>query len=539
MEVEPIQQNNQSEDLTEEDIPRSSLEEALKSRNYARLSDISHNLGYITAGNITLPITGWIKGGQTGYNTGTGFFLGYDVDAYKLSIGNPSTYHINFDGTNIDIQSRYSNLRTFEAIVDVNGHGDYADIQSALDAGKKRIFVRGGTYTITSTIQISSSDILIQGEGSNNTILKLDNGANCDIIKVLPNGNPLNNITIKDIQIDGNKANNTSGNGIVFAGGSGIEISRSIISGCYIHDTYLDGLNLSYFIKGNIGENIITNCNNGIYIYQSQKSILSLNQLDSNSRGIYLSNSSDNVISNNQTSYAGSDGIYITASTNNLVLGNESFSSSQNGIYIASSSIKNVIIGNRLDANNTGVSVDSSDNNVIEGNQANDNSYGIHIQSSSYPIIIGNQANNNSSDGIFLYYTNYGVVANNQITGNTAYGMAIDTNSNNNIVVGNYMTGNGSSGVSYFDGVGTGTIIKNNYGYNPVGMSGISVGASPFTYTAGASPETVYITGGTVSDISKNSTTLFSDTGHSVDLEPHGSVVVTYTDVPTMNTDIH
>lgn len=45
---------------------------------------------------------GSIKGGQTNYNTGTGFFLGYS-SGYKLSIGNPSGQNLTWDGTNLNI----------------------------------------------------------------------------------------------------------------------------------------------------------------------------------------------------------------------------------------------------------------------------------------------------------------------------------------------------------------------------------------------------------------------------------------------------
>jgi len=63
------------------------------------LSAISADLGSITAGTITMPDTGWIKGGQTDYATGTGFFLGYSGD-YKFSVGN-STKYIKWDGSSL------------------------------------------------------------------------------------------------------------------------------------------------------------------------------------------------------------------------------------------------------------------------------------------------------------------------------------------------------------------------------------------------------------------------------------------------------
>ena len=65
------------------------------------LSGIFANLGSITAGNITLNSTGYIRGGQTGYDTGTGFWLGYDTDKYKLSMGNGSTKAFTYDGTDL------------------------------------------------------------------------------------------------------------------------------------------------------------------------------------------------------------------------------------------------------------------------------------------------------------------------------------------------------------------------------------------------------------------------------------------------------
>jgi hypothetical protein len=51
------------------------------------LSGIFADLGTITAGNITVNTSGFIRGGQTAYATGTGFHLGYSGAAYKFSIG--------------------------------------------------------------------------------------------------------------------------------------------------------------------------------------------------------------------------------------------------------------------------------------------------------------------------------------------------------------------------------------------------------------------------------------------------------------------
>jgi len=82
-------------------------------------------------------------------------------------------------------------------------------------------------------------------------------------------------------------------------------------------------------------------------------------------------------------------------------------------------------------------------------------------------------------------------------------------------------------------------VIKDNIGYNPVGLSAITVGASPFTYTAGSTSETVYISGGTVSLVKRGATTVASASPSTVELPPFGTVQVTYSVLPTMVKDIH
>ena len=70
----------------------------------ANLAAINADLGAITAGNITLDASGFIKGGQTAFNTGVGFWLGYDTSVYKFSIGNPAGNRLIWNGTNLVIE---------------------------------------------------------------------------------------------------------------------------------------------------------------------------------------------------------------------------------------------------------------------------------------------------------------------------------------------------------------------------------------------------------------------------------------------------
>lgn len=117
------------------------------------------------------------------------------------------------------------------------------------------------------------------------------------------------------------------------------------------------------------------------------------------------------------------------------------------------------------------------------------------------------------------------------------YGISIagTTNTTNITIEGNDLYGNATS--SFNTGAISTLVVRNNTGYNPIGQSSITVTASPFTYTAGNSPEDVFINGGTVSAIAKGGTTLASSSPAMVHLEPNQSVTVTYTVAPTMVTD--
>lgn len=57
----------------------------------------------ISTSGLDIGTTGHIQGGQSAFNTGTGFFLGYEGAAYKFSIGNPAGNYITWDGTTLVI----------------------------------------------------------------------------------------------------------------------------------------------------------------------------------------------------------------------------------------------------------------------------------------------------------------------------------------------------------------------------------------------------------------------------------------------------
>ncbi len=87
--------------------------------------------------------------------------------------------------------------------------------------------------------------------------------------------------------------------------------------------------------------------------------------------------------------------------------------------------------------------------------------------------------------------------------------------------------------------------ITGNIGWNPVGVSSVAVGASPFIYSAGPQPETLYIFGGTVSSLAvdSNSGGAFPlGTGFNsgtIHLGPNEAVKITHTGAPSVTRMIH
>jgi hypothetical protein len=76
----------------------------------------------VLGGGFTFSANGSIKGGQTDYATGTGWFLGYSGGAYKFSIGSTTRY-LRWDGS------------TFTYRGDISGDGDISTTGSATFGG--------------------------------------------------------------------------------------------------------------------------------------------------------------------------------------------------------------------------------------------------------------------------------------------------------------------------------------------------------------------------------------------------------------------
>lgn len=111
------------------------------------------------AGSITLDIAGNIKGGQTAYDTGTGFFLGYSGGQYKLSmgIGGQDDQNLRWDGTKLIVNGyEQTGLGTYG--------GDGSDGSLTVTAGTTTLNA-GQLYQFTTLTIEAGGTLAFTGEG--------------------------------------------------------------------------------------------------------------------------------------------------------------------------------------------------------------------------------------------------------------------------------------------------------------------------------------------------------------------------------------
>lgn len=114
----------------------------------------------ITGGGITLSGGGNIKGGQTDFNTGTGFFLGYHGSAYKFSIGNAASKGITWDGSTLAVGGEVTIGGTLADTVKSGAASGSSALQNS-DTGKSLGLTGGSVGGVT-----IASDKIYVGTGT-------------------------------------------------------------------------------------------------------------------------------------------------------------------------------------------------------------------------------------------------------------------------------------------------------------------------------------------------------------------------------------
>jgi len=405
--------------------------------------------------------------------------------AYTLPVSDGSNGHVlHTDGAgalswSADTTGGGTSTTTFDVVVDGSVYPNtMAGIEAAiadLPAGGGIVYLPAGTYALEGDIDIGTAGTTLMGSGTT-TVLSLNNTVNANVITVAAS-----NVTIKNLSINGNKANNITSLGIQFGMGlSSLSVDRVSIwntddRGIFFNgDSHVSVTNSRFASIGQVGDTASA----GVEFYNTAHGKIIGNTFDwCESDCIFLagdgtanSGTHDYVIANNYVSgtqenqasaimvWEGYDGVisgnhvYELASTTNGVNGIYA----RSGLYSAGTDAQTVITGNTV-IRATGIGIESQGTGVvITGNTIADfygsgtDSEGIYVWTGGNTVISGNFIASSTNYGIYL--ENPGpntVISGNTIrdsqckssfcADNNAAAVRINSNASNVTITGNQM----------------------------------------------------------------------------------------------------
>lgn len=177
------------------------------------------------------------KGGVPATGTPSGKFLkddgNWDVPAYSVG-GNDSVVYVE----NASVIAKTA----FGIIIEDGtlGTDDAAVIQAAIDVGGA-VLLAYSLFTIESPLVISDSGVRLYA-GSRSVTLKAKNALNDNIIEITGNG--ICRVTLSNLYIDGNKANQSSGKAIYINTPYATEDANHLLENIFIKDVKDDGIHI-------------------------------------------------------------------------------------------------------------------------------------------------------------------------------------------------------------------------------------------------------------------------------------------------------
>ena len=129
------------------------------------------------SGGFDVGVSGHIRGGSTDYNTGAGWWIGYDTTAYKLSIGNPADTDklLLWDGTDLIVNNSKISLNF------IFGDGSDGDVTISSDTTlTSDKFYNDLTIDVTYTLNTGGYRVYIKGTLTNNGTIHNAGGVGTD-----------------------------------------------------------------------------------------------------------------------------------------------------------------------------------------------------------------------------------------------------------------------------------------------------------------------------------------------------------------------
>lgn len=420
-----------------------------------------------------------------------------------------------------------SQIRLYDAVVDVTGSGDYTKIADAFNAGAATVFVKKGYYVETEDIVLPGGGVLI-GDGNASINFTGSYSITCDgsggvkettgtisinneSTTVTGVGTTFTNLSVNDyirlrhqyfriasITNDTSLEVNNAWQGVNISGKEYTAQSMNrgiVINNLNILNSSDDAIYLRAINGANINECRIFGCENGINVIDSYGiSITQCVSANHNADGYRIDGCIETSVSD--TSHGDNNnghGIHVTGASDVITISDSSFTNNDlngvevNGtsevIYINTCALEyNTGIGvNTLentekvqiqscvvkDNGSYGVDFDGSENNVI-GCTISDNTLA-GVRTGDGGIVSNCHIEDNGDDGIEMVGDSNCVISNNHIMDNGAWGINLaDGNNDNSMFTGNHIMGNTSGGVNISSGNEStkwvNNLIRNNTG---------------------------------------------------------------------------
>jgi len=370
-----------------------------------------------------------------------------------------------------------------------DGVDDQVEIQAAIDAlpsGGGKIKLTEGIFNLSGAITLSSN-IWLQGFGMYSTKLFVGNEITENAIEAINK----EGIIISDLEIDGNKDNNTKGSGDRKQNGIYWEkVTNSIIERVYSHDNIFHGIFLfngsSYnkilncVLKGNQyrGAHAHTNCS-----YNLWQGNLLIENGESGFGGLFViyNGNNYNIVKANTIISDYHIGMQISGGDpnggnlpceGNIVVDNVidvSSNPSVHGIEITyADTLSNIVIANnKIKASRHGIvcSAGAPTDILIKGNNILSVAKGIYFLHGGSSIqIIGNRIYGQGEEPIYLSGVTDSICSNNRVKSHSTYDAITLKNVQRTIVSGNYI----SDAKYAIDETGdcNNNIIRNNIGHS-------------------------------------------------------------------------
>jgi hypothetical protein len=301
---------------------------------------------------------------------------------------------------------------------------------AALPAAGGSVYLMEGTYIVDGSINLPSNVTLVgAGQG---TVIKLKNAINASVNAIsnsdTTNGN--NSISIQNLRLDGNKANNSSGTqeaiSFVKVGSTSSSTTGASVSNVIIDSFLTDGININ-FASGNISivNNQLKNMGNYAINNSGGKVTITSNQFYGNNYAIESGGDSLNIVGNtfiNSTKNA----IWFNGINSNMTVTGNTFTASGQEAINASNLVRSNISGNQFYDN--GGSGANSTINLTNGNQSSiTNNVITDTAGTGYAISLSGTTNIYLSNNT---YSGTGATSINDTSTTTIYANQLDSNGN-------------------------------------------------------------------------------------------------------------